>query len=608
MLTELLAARPGCAPGRWTPCPPAAQRAAWDALPASDRWIAAGNEAARSGRHVPPLPLSLWLEFSHTGNRSHFEQAYFTRRRTLCRLVMAECCAWTGDFLPLIADYVWAICEESAWQLPPHNSYVRDAPQLPLPDARRPVVDLFAAETAALLAMVHYLLGRELEQYAPGIRARIRREVEARTLRPWRTKHFWWMGNGDEPMCNWTPWCTQNLLIAAALLGPAARLPDAVRQAAYSLDCFLNGYGEDGCCNEGAQYYSHAGLCLFNALDLLCALAPGVFEDAWRQPKLKNMAEYIAHMHVDGPWYFNFADCSAKPGRRGVREYLFGRRVGSEALAAFAALDYAAAPDPEGLDAPDMSDGINLFYHVQRAFAEAEVRAFARSLRGAAPAPGDIWYPSVGVLTCRRGPYALGAKAGGNDDSHNHNDTGSVTLYKDGRPLLIDVGVGSYTRKTFSPRRYEIWTMQSSWHNLPEFDPEGARIQQLPGPDHRAAAVQVAPALDGIAMDLAPAYPPVPGLGYYRRTVRLTANGLALTDETDCPAPAALTLMSVEKPAVERDTRVALGGLGRVVLEAPARIETEAVPVTDPRLRIAWPDTLYRTRIYFTGRLALRVE
>ena len=119
--------------------------------------------------------------------------------------------------------------------------------------------------------------------------------------------------------------------------------------------------------------------------------------------------------------------------------------------------------------------------------------------------------------------------------------------------------------------------------------------------------MQVAPALDGIAMDLAPAYPPVPGLGYYRRTVRLTANGLALTDETDCPAPAALTLMSVEKPTVTGNS-VALGGLGRVVLEAPARIETEAVPVTDPRLRIAWPDTLYRTRIYFTGRLALRVE
>ena len=212
----------------------------------------------------------------------------------------------------------------------------------------------------------------------------------------------------------------------------------------------------------------------------------------------------------------------------------------------------------------------------------------------------------MGVLTCRRGPYALGAKAGGNDDSHNHNDTGSVTLYKDGRPLLIDVGVETYSKKTFSPQRYEIWTMQSCWHNLPQFVGEGCVYDQHDGAPYAARDVQPLPG--GLAMDLASAYGEVPGLGHYRRTVRLNAQGLTLTDETDCPAPAALTLMSVEKPAVERDTRVALGGLGRVVLEAPARIEVEAVPVTDPRLRIAWPDTLYRTRIYFTGRLALRVE
>ena len=607
MLTQLLERTPTFTPGGWRPCPPAPDRAAWDALPASDRWIAAGNESAHSARRPPAIPLSLWMEFIRSGNRTHYEDVYFARRRTLCRLVMAECCAWTGEFLPQIADYVWAVCEESAWQLPPHNSYIRDTPQLPLPDTGRPVVDLFAAETAALLAMTQYLLGRELDRFAPGIRARIRREVEARALRPWRTKHFWWMGDGDEPMNNWTPWCTQNLLIAAALLAPAGRVPAAVRQAAYSLDCFLKDYGEDGCCNEGAQYYGHAGLCLYNALEVLCALAPGVFDSVWRQPKLKNIAEYIAHMHVAGPYYFNFSDCSAKPGRRGVREYLFGRRVGSDALSDFAALDFAASPDPDGLTAPDMSDGINLFYHVQRAFAEEEVRAHARTLTAAA-APQDIWYPSVGVLICRRGRFALGAKAGGNDDSHNHNDTGSVTLYKDGQPLLIDVGVGSYTKKTFSPQRYEIWTMQSSWHNLPEFDPEGAAYQQLPGAEHCAAGVQVAPERDGIAMDLAPAYPAVEGLGRYRRSVRLTDAGLRLEDETDYPGTVALTLMSQEKPETADGRQVRFGALGGLTLDAPARIETEAVPVSDPRLRIAWPDTLYRTRIFFTGRLALRVE
>jgi hypothetical protein len=35
-----------------------------------------------------------------------------------------------------------------------------------------------------------------------------------------------------------------------------------------------------------------------------------------------------------------------------------------------------------------------------------------------------------------------------------------------GKPVIIDVGV-KRVRKTFSPQRYEIWTMQSAYHSLP---------------------------------------------------------------------------------------------------------------------------------------------
>ena len=227
-------------------------------------------------------------------------------------------------------------------------------------------------------------------------------------------------------------------------------------------------------------------------------------------------------------------------------------------------------------------------------------------MRASPAAPGDVWYPSVGILVCRRGAYALGAKAGSNADSHNHNDVGSVTLYKNGAPLLIDVGVETYSKKTFSPQRYEIWTMQSGWHNLPEFDPDGAAYQQQPGAAFAAAGVAVADTLDSIAMDLAPAYGAVPGLGYYRRAVRLTADGLTLCDETDYPGEVALTLMSVEKPAADGST-VQFGTLAAARADGAVRIVTEAVAVTDARLRQAWPDTLYRTRLYFTGQLALTV-
>ena len=588
--------------------PPYADRAAWAALPGAARWKAAADAALQDADTLPRLPLSLWLRFTQKGDRTAWEHAYFARRRTLCALVMAEAVTGAGTYLPAIADAAWAICEESAWQLPAHNSYIRDTPQLPLPDVTRPIVDLFAAETGALIATVYGLLGAALDGYAPGFSARLKGEVERRVLAPYRTTHFWWMGSGEEPMCNWTPWCTQNVLLAAAQCAPAETLPVYVKQAAYSIDCFLKDYGEDGCCSEGAQYYRHAALTMFNALDLLCRIAPGVFDDVWAEPKIRNMAEYIVNMHIAGPYYLNFADCSPLAGARGVREFLFGQRVASAPLMTLAARDWADAlqqPDPDRLHHPDDSEGINLYYHIQTALAEQKVLAFAQS---AAPAlPRDVWYPSVGILACRRGAYALGAKAGNNADSHNHNDVGSVTLYKNGAPLLIDVGVETYSKKTFSPQRYEIWTMQSSWHNLPEFEPESAQYQQQPGLEFAARDVAVSDALDAITMDIAPAYGAVPGLGFYRRRVQLNENGLTLQDETDFSRTVALTLMSVEKPAVEGGT-VQFGTLAAAYIKGFARIATEAVPITDPRLRQAWPDTLYRTRICFTGALTVEVQ
>ena len=606
MLTERLPIP--CPPQRPAFCPPVSDRAAWRSLPAAARWQAAGEEALQNPNAVPVLPLSLWLDFTRTGNRPRFEGPYFVRRRTVCALAMAEAVTGEGRYLPALADACWTICEESCWQVPAHNLYIRDTTPLPLPDLNRPVIDLFAAETGALLATVYGLFREQLDAYAPGLAARLRGAVETRILLPYLQDHFWWMG-GDGAQCNnWTPWCTQNVLLAAAQLAPVTDFPAYVRQAAESLDCFLAEYGDDGCCTEGAQYYGHAAMALYSALEVLCAMMPGMFDDVWAEPKIKNMAEYIVHMQVAGPYYLNFSDCSAKPGARRVREYLFGKRVGSTPLMALAARDWAGtlqAPDPDGMHHPDISEGINLYYHIVTAFAETEITACARTAQPCTVP--DVWYPSVGILAARCGAYLLGAKAGCNADSHNHNDVGSIILYKDGLPVFIDVGVETYSQKTFSPQRYEIWTMQSAWHNLPVFDPDGAAYQQQPGAEYAAADVTLADDLHSITMDIAPAYGSVPGLGYYRRTVNLTETGLTLRDETDYPGTIALTLMTMEKPQAQGNA-LHLGSTAVIRFSALPRLVTEAVPITDPRLRLAWPDTLYRTRLYFTSRIDLTVQ
>jgi len=44
----------------------------------------------------------------------------------------------------------------------------------------------------------------------------------------------------------------------------------------------------------------------------------------------------------------------------------------------------------------------------------------------------------------------LAAQAGNNGKSHNHNDVGNFIVYSEGMPAIIDVGVETYTAKTFT--------------------------------------------------------------------------------------------------------------------------------------------------------------
>ncbi|MDR1765911.1 MAG: heparinase II/III-family protein [Lachnospiraceae bacterium] len=471
------------------PFPDIDDRPAWDGLP-TDVKDALVADAARTP--YPTLLATDYLEFSRTGDRGHFEEKYFRRRTMLDAFVLAECICDDGRFLDDIVNGLALICEEPAWQLPAHNSYIRDTPQLPLPDVTRPVIDLFAAETGAILGVACRLLKPRLDAVSPIILDNVGHTLRNRLVGPYLDTHFWWMGGGDGPMNNWTAWCTQNILITALCfpwgesMAPDV-LPRILTQARASLGCFLDEYGEDGCCDEGALYYRHAGLCLFTCMELLGAAA------SYDDPKIRNIAAYILHVHAAGPWYVNFADCSPVPGRCGVREFLFGRRTGNPALMAFAAEDFRQSEDR--LCTYEHS----LYDRLLTLFTYNEIMGYAVTLHGSAASMGhavtahagtahkpdaglpiaeptddptcaahpDIFYPSTGLLITRDARLLLAVKAGDNADSHNHNDVGSFIVYKDGRPLFIDVGVETYTKKTFSPQRYGIWTMQSQYHNLP---------------------------------------------------------------------------------------------------------------------------------------------
>lgn len=493
-----------------------------------------------------------------------------------------------------IINGIFAVCEESAWQLPPHNSYLRNAPQELLPDATRPVMDLFACETGAQLACIRYLLGSRLDRISPFINRRIAYELERRISLPYIREHFWWMGAGEEPMCNWTPWCTQNVLLTVFLQKSHSGTEKAVTlKAAESLDFFLKDYGDDGCCDEGAQYFRHAGLCLDGAAEVLNRITGGAFEGLYQWDKVKNIASYIYNVHVADKYYINFADCSPVAGRAGVREFLFGKRTGQPGLMLFAARDFQASK--ENLFA-DESNRLNLFYRMQTIFHCPEISACDTS----EPLTyKDIYYPSVGLFVSRNDTFCLAVKAGDNDDSHNHNDTGSFTLYKNGQPLFIDIGVESYTAKTFSSRRYEIWTMQSCYHNLPTI--EG--LDQLDGRDYRAENVRTffEETQSGISMELSNAYSFKTYKKHYTREVFFDklSNRVLLTDTTDA-GNVVLNFITYEKPEVTENS-IRIGTLAQASFSGAKPLMVEVLPVTDARLQTAWNHELYRIRLTMTA-------
>lgn len=538
-----------------------------------------------------------YREYSRTGNRDRFEALYFSRRLKLNALVLGECAEGQGRFLDAIIDGLWLICEESGWQLPAHNSHIRGGPRDPLPDPRNPVIDLFAAETGANLALCLHLLAPELERANANLVSRVRAEIDRRITKPYLARHFWWMGNGDERMNNWTAWITQNVLLSTLLLPTDQSTRRAVvEKALKSLDAFQKDYAEDGACEEGVLYYGHAALCLFGAMSILEASAPGVMAPLFHASKLRSMAEFILNMHVAEDRFFNFADAPAKVETSGVREYLFGKAVSSPPLQAFAAACWNRSPDRL------MCKEWNLWYRVQAVLAIPELSAPVL----VQPAKTDIAYPGIGLAIARDGVFDLAVKAGNNGESHNHNDVGSFTLYKNGRPFIIDVGVETYTAKTFSPQRYDIWTMQSAFHNLPTF----GGVMQAAGAEFAARdfVTEFSEEQAEVSFDIAGAYPAVARVEHYRRRVRLLRGShVEVLDDYQGGQEAVLSLMAAEKPVVTPG-RLIFAGLGEIACEGAGEPAIEAITINDARLRQSWPPVIYRILIPIAAqRLCLTI-
>jgi hypothetical protein len=581
---------------RWTPFARYGDRAVWEAIPSEGKLVKI-NAAERSlGKSWEAVPATLLLEYKRDGNRSRYESASFGRRKRLRDLALAECLEGRGRFLDDVLNGVWLICEETWWGVPAHLGMQKAGTGLP--DVEEPVVDLFAAETASLLAWVGWLLGDELRKLSARLPGRIDIEIERRILAPCRERNdFWWMGlDTREPrdVNNWNPWINSNWLTCALLLEQAERRAAVVNKILRSLDQFLDAYPADGGCDEGPGYWNRAGASLFDCLDLLHSASGGKI-DVFENPLVREIGRYIYRVHVAGTYYINFADAPAKVDLAASTTYAFGRRIGDAKLSAQGA--FALALQDRNDDEESMGRDLRTL------FLSAEMRGADTK----PPLVSEAWLPGIEVLSARRregstaGLY-LAAQGGHNAESHNHNDVGNFIVYTDGLPAIIDLGPESYTAKTFSTQRYEIWTMRSAYHNCPLIH----GIEQSAGREFAARDVEyrLAPAGPRFSMDIAAAYPKQAGVERWLRgwVFDREKNAITVDDEWSLGAEGKLelTLMAAAEPRAS-DGALSIKERVRIEHDRAWTPVIEAIDIADARLRQAWGERVWRIRLTRDG-------
>lgn len=587
----------------WHPYPTVRDTAAWHRVPSEVRDAFVAQAERYLGAPWGSIPATVTLQFKREGTRSEYDRLNGERRQRLATLVMAEVMENRGRFLDEIANGIWALSEQTFWGSSAHLYLQKDASGLP--DAEEPVVDLFAAETAALLAWTDYLLADRLDSVSPLLRRRIRYEVGRRVLTPALERDdFWWMGfRRPQGVNNWNPWINSNWLASVLLLEhDPARRTHAVYKIMRSLDVFLDSYPADGGCDEGPGYWDRAGASLFDNLELLRDATAGRV-DIYDTPLVRNIGKYIYRAYIKDDYFVNTGDAPARLTPDAELVYAYGTRIHDPVMQGFGAL----LRQRRGAYAPGSA---TLGRVLPAVLAQRELAAAP----AAEPLPGDVWLPDLQLMAARAHPgsargFYLSVFGGHNAQSHNHNDVGNFTVYADGKPVLVDVGVETYTAKTFSPQRYEIWTMQSAYHNLPTIN----GVQQKDGREYRAEDVRYAAGKKEarISMELARAYPAAAQVESWRREVVLdrTRDEVRLSESfalRTASEPVRLNLMTPLLVDVSRPGEVRLrapdGGRAYLLRYDAERFraEVEEIPIRDARLRPVWGERL--ARIVLVGR------
>lgn len=403
---------------------------------------------------VPALTFARFQTYEAQGTRREYEEPYFERRGRLLALTLDVLLEDAPGNKEALEDHIWEICNEYTWCLPaclPPGFAAATQDRLQ-PECQ---VDLFAAETSHALAEALFLVGDALN---PWIRYRIRAEVERRVFKPLFHDpiRFGWESRSN----NWSAVCGGAVGMAALLLeDDKERLAGMMERVVRSLECFIEGFGDDGGCAEGVSYWFYGfGYYVYFA-DMLFHYTGGAL-DLLSGDKIRAIASFPAAVSLSGGATINYSDVGKVTHHSGLLSKL-ASRIGVSV--------------PEFREVPGFqADGSYRWAHVVRNLIWTKAGGCNKPLPG-----GGLLLKDLSIAIDRRWAgstlFAFSAKGGHNDEPHNHNDLGHFILHVGGENLLADPGAGLYTKDYFGEGRYGLIHNAASGHSVPIIN---GRLQQ----------------------------------------------------------------------------------------------------------------------------------
>jgi len=545
----------------------------------------------------PSITASLYLDYKHNGKRVDFENLHNKRQEIISLLAIGTLISNDNKYIPQLVNGLWLLLEESSWVAPAHIVVQKQGADLPAVSTS--YIDLHASRTGYRVALIHFLLKDKLEKYSKVVNQRILVELDKRIFKPYldNSKYFW-MGLTGGVVNNWNAFnnsnCFNALIYAESSTDTLQRLAQKI---ILSADAFLNHYPADGGCDEGPSYWDMAGGRLINLLDQLKSISAAKI-DFSENKLLHNMGSYTYKMHISDKFYTNFADAHAIYTQNPVSIYQYGSMFKDERLKKYAAFVF----DQRG---KSWSNDIIDFVELLKVYRDLDTTIVK------APYPKYSSLPNLQVYTGREQEGSnnglfFAIKGGHNNESHNHNDIGNFIIYVDGNPLLIDVGVGTYTSKTFSKQRYEVWNVQSNWHNCPTIN----GFEQKNGRQYQATDLKEIhnDNIEQISMDISKSYPKEAAIGYWKRELLLNRTKKQITIADKFKLSKAITsnelnYISAIKPTVKKG-ELSFGKKAILQFDASKfEVVINEKIMDDDRLVKVWGNQIYQIKLIAKKKL-----